>query len=398
MDDSPVLDLRDRALSALDRGDVESALELARAASAAGNSAALHPSNAGKTTPRRGRANIGWSLDRAACLVALAEIEEALRLCDAARRSLEEALALLDGAAPLLDLSLAARSKAAAAMTQRDEHDRMQLWCQASERLANLHSLDGHFERAVGMLEQVLTMASSKFGEASLLVVHAANSLGVVHEKAGDLAAAAEAFARAMKAMRHTPEADELTRAAIVHNIAALAHRRGDTLTGVPLAEEALRLRRQALGNDHPDVADDIATLAALYHLDGRHDSARDAYQQALALLQGHLEPGDARIGLLLGSLAALSDEAGAPAQAEITGRRALQILEGALGPEDVEVGLTLLNLSSCVWRQGRRHEAALLAGRAGRILTSRLPCGHPYLVAAANTLAAVDLPPIPDE
>jgi tetratricopeptide (TPR) repeat protein len=53
-----------------------------------------------------------------------------------------------------------------------------------------------------------------------------------------------------------------------------------------PLYLEALDLRKQLLGDNHPDVAQSLNNLAYLYQSQGRYPEAEPLYLQALAIAE----------------------------------------------------------------------------------------------------------------
>ena len=349
------LGLRDQALAALDGADPAAALALARRALSV-----------------LAGAGLGGGPDEAAVLVAVAEIEEVLDRFGDATVTIGTAIGLLGGDAGPGD----------------QDRDLLLVWCQAQERRAGLDRLAGDFAAAAARLSRVLDVASAAFGKASGAVVSAANALGVVHKYAGDFAAAQAAYARAVAAADGMGlAAGPLIRAGLLHNLGGLAHSRGDPQAGIPLAEEGLALRTDALGAAHPDVARDLNALGALYHLAGRYDDAGRAYRRALAVFEDCYGPDHFETAQACANLAVWHADRGQFAAAEAVGRRALAILEALLGPGDAEVGLTALNLAMAVAGQGRTAEAAALAGRAATILAARLPAGHPHLDAARQAL-----------
>jgi len=346
-----VLTLRDRALAALDEGNPAVGLDLAAQGLTALAAAGL-----------RG------GLDEAAVLLARAEIEEALDRLGDARVTMAAAIVILTGAVP-----------------EDADEDSVLLWCQAQERMAGLERLAGDFAAAGARLRAVLDRAAAALGEASRAVVSAANALGVVYKHESDFDAAEAAYRRAAAAASALGDPDPLLQAALLHNLGGLAHSRGDSATGIPLAERGAALRVQALGPDHPDVARDLNALGALYHLAGRFDDAAQAYGRALRLFEASYGPDHFEVAMTCANLAVLRGDQGNYAQAESLGRRSLEILTAILGPRDAEVGLTLLNLAPAAAGQGRTAEAAELAARAEAILADRLPPGHPHVLAAAE-------------
>ena len=346
---------RDQALAALDAGDPGTALAIAARGLAVLRAAGL-----------------GSSADAAAVLVSLAEIQECLGWFADAAVTITTAVASLDDAAA----------------EAGEDDDLVLLWCQAQERLAGLERVAGGYDAAAGRLRNVLARASATFGERSMAVVSAANALGVVGKYASDFAAAEAAYRRAMAALDGMPGADPLIRAGLLHNLGGLAHSRGDSAAGIPLAETGLVLRTRGLGAGHPDVARDLNALGALYHLAGRLRDAADAYHRALAVFENRYGPGHFEVAMTCANLAVLASDQGQWREAESLGRRSLRILRTVLGPSDAEVGLTLLNLGAAVAGQGRNAEAAALTAQAAAILTARLPTGHPHVLAARAELA----------
>jgi tetratricopeptide (TPR) repeat protein len=355
------LSLRDQALAALDGGDPQAALALAR------DGLAL-----------LAVAGLSGGPDEAALLVTLAEIEESLCCFGDAAATIATAIALLGGDAGPGD----------------EDDDLLLVWCQAQERQAGLERLAGDFAAAAARLIAVLEVTSAAFGEASPAVVSAANALGVVYKYAADFDAAEAAYQRAvaaadaMSGADGTGGADPLIRAGLLHNLGGLAHSRGDAAAGIPFAESGLALRTDALGEAHPDVAQDMNALGALYHLAGRYSDADRAYRRALAVFEDSYGPGHFEIGQACANLAALRADQGRFEAAESLGRRALCIFETILGPGDAEVGLTVLNLATAIAGQGRPGEGVTLAVRAESILAAQLPVGHPHLMAAREVLA----------
>jgi tetratricopeptide (TPR) repeat protein len=379
------LDLRDQALAALDGGDPQAALGLAR------DGLALLAGAGQDGGP-----------DEAALLVALAEIEESLGRFGDAADTIATAITLLGG-----DIASAG-----------DDGDLL-LWCQAQERQAGLERLAGDFAPAAARLVAVLDVAAAEFGEASSAVLSAANALGVVYKYAADFDAAEAAYQRALAAAdamaraegaggtdapaaadaRDGAEgaggtdadamdgADPLILAGLLHNLGGLAHSRGDAATGIPLAERGLALRTEVLGDSHPEVAQDLNALGALYQLAGRFADADRAYQRALAIFEDTYGRCHLEVAHACANLAALRADEGDFQAAESLGHRALRIFEAILGPDDAEVGLTMLNMATAIAGQGRLGDGAALAARADAILATRLPAGHPHVMAARETL-----------
>ena len=58
-----------------------------------------------------------------------------------------------------------------------------------------------------------------------------------------------------------------------------------------PLYQRALRIREQALGPNHADMAYPLTNLANLYYQQGKYDEAEPLYQRALRIREQVLGP-----------------------------------------------------------------------------------------------------------
>jgi hypothetical protein len=150
-------------------------------------------------------AEVAGSLDRAALLVAQAEIEEDLDRFAQARRTIGTAIRLLE----------------CCSVSERHHEDRVLLWCQAQERLAGLDRLAGRFAAASARLGVVVKRVAATWGETSRAVVTAANALGVVYKYAANFDAPQAAYHRAVRALDGGADPDPLLRAGLLHNLGA---------------------------------------------------------------------------------------------------------------------------------------------------------------------------------
>jgi len=155
-----------------------------------------------------------------------------------------------------------------------------------------------------------------------------------------------------------------------------------------PLHKRALAIRQQALGPEHPDVAQSLSSLAALYRIQGQYRKAEPLYKQALAIREKTLGWSHNQVAWSLNSLAVLYDRQGRYAQAEPLLRRALSIREQALGPEHANVATSLNDLARLYTHQGRYAQAEPLYQRALAIREKALGPEHPKVASVLNNLA----------
>ncbi len=185
-----------------------------------------------------------------------------------------------------------------------------------------------------------------------------------------------------------------------------------------PLLESALRLRRQQLGDDHPDVVRSERELGVLLHEMGLYSQARERLRHALAVevrarggqtievarirtVLARLDPkvggyagaaaefekaraileragpeAEADLALTLASQGMMFLGVGEPERALVPLRRALEIRQRVLGPESPTTGSSMLNLAVALRATGDAVEAIALAERvrdvAARVLGER--------------------------
>lgn len=153
-------------------------------------------------------------------------------------------------------------------------------------------------------------------------------------------------------------------------------------------AREALRLRREALGPAHPDVASSLDDLGAVIMARGDADRAEPLMREALALKRQLLAPDDPKIATGLNNLAYLIWRKGNPKEAESMFRESLEIDRRRLGPEHPEVPTKLINVAVVVRDQGRPEDAEPLVREAMAIQRKVLGDQHPTLANSLDVLA----------
>ena len=74
-----------------------------------------------------------------------------------------------------------------------------------------------------------------------------------------------------------------------LNNLAELYRSQGRYTEAEPLYREALDLRKQLLGDNHPDVAQSLNNLASLYYYQGRYEEAEPLYLEAINIFRERL-------------------------------------------------------------------------------------------------------------
>jgi tetratricopeptide (TPR) repeat protein len=251
----------------------------------------------------------------------------------------------------------AARAFAADAVTAAqtwglDDADLVGLRFQSEVTLATLDQALGDLEAAEKRLLEALAAARGVAGaERSVLLL--SNALGVTYKFAGRLEDAQRCYDEVYDLLQASPDPDPADLAGLFHNLAGLAHSRGDAASGILWAQRGIA-HRAALGDSVGlDLARDYGGLGALHHLAGHVQEARDAYAKAERGTVAALGPDHHEVGVVLANQATLEADVGDATAAIDLYRRALVLLSRALSADHAEVCFIQNNLG------------ALLAARA---------------------------------
>ena len=248
--------------------------------------------------------------------------------------------------------------------------------------------LRGDYGAARATLDHALVVAESSLGQDSQEAAEVLNALGVLGKFSGAFEEAEDAYAKAARIIEARYGAVHPDMAAIYHNLAGLAHARGDAAAAEPLARRSVEIRERSSGPDHLATILDRAGLAAILSDLGRAEEASGLLERVLRDLDVTVGRDHREYAVTLNNLAALDQRRGDLEAAEARYRRALEIKERTQGPEAPALATTLVNLGTVLRRSGRTHEAQAAFERAIGLLDGVVAIDHPTLVAARRNLA----------
>ena len=110
-----------------------------------------------------------------------------------------------------------------------------------------------------------------------------------------------------------------------------------------PLFEQALAIKKKALGAEHLEVAHILTYLATLYHLQRKYSEAAAFYEQALAIRKKNpIYLKNTSTAGSLSDLAGVYVKLGKFSEAEPLYKQAVEIMTKVLGDEDTSVAMLL--------------------------------------------------------
>ncbi len=164
----------------------------------------------------------------------------------------------------------------------------------------------------------------------------------------------------------------------------------GEYDQALPLYERALAIRKQVLGQAHPNYVTSLNNLAALYYSKGEYDQALSLYEQALAIQEqvlGQVHPDYANS---LNNLALLYKSKGEYDRALPLYDRALVIRKQVLGQTHPDYAQSLNNLAMLYESKGEYDHALPLFEQALAIREKVLGQAHPSYATSLNNLAGL--------
>ena len=154
------------------------------------------------------------------------------------------------------------------------------------------------------------------------------------------------------------------------------------------LLEQALTIRKEILGENHPDTAESLNNLGAFYWELGKDTDPEPLYKQALAIYETIPEERHTSKAKTLNNLAILYHHQGKYAEAEPLYEQARVIQEEILGKRHLATALSLNNLALLYHHQGKYAEAEPLYEQALDIRKEMLDEKHPDKAQSLNNLA----------
>lgn len=175
---------------------------------------------------------------------------------------------------------------------------------------------------------------------------------------------------RAKPSAQNKAAENALAEAARFYSEAQELYRKGAYEKAESSGEQALQLREQALGSDHPEIASSLTLLGRI--CDGKNDYAQGAalYERALAINEKALGKDSLAVAEVLEAQARNFTATAQYSEAEEAGKRSLQIREARLGPNDFPVAQTLETLANLYGERSEFGKAGSVAARALEITT----------------------------
>lgn len=239
------------------------------------------------------------------------------------------------------------------------------------------------FHRALALAEEDRSLDP-------LSLVPLLNDIGVTGKYRGDFDEAASAYDRALKVVDTGEVGTAVLRAMLLHNIAGLAHARGEPAAAESAAREGIALRLAAATVEPLDLAADQAALAAILVDLGQVLEAQELLTRVLRVFESTYGPEHYEVGVTLHNLGSLQHRCGNFKSAATTLTRAVKIKRAVLAPSHPDLAISLHNLACAQAKLGHNHRAAESLREVLTLLSGSVADGHPTLLSARNRLSSL--------
>ncbi len=182
----------------------------------------------------------------------------------------------------------------------------------------------------------------------------------------------------------HPVIADNLNRLALLY------HSQGRFSEAEPLYQRAHNIREKVLGPEHFGTAIGLNNFGEFYRAQGRYSEAEPLYQRSLAIREKVLGPDARQTAIVIHNLARNSYAQGHYAKAEALYQRAQRIYEQSHQSEDRELPAVLDHLALLYYAQKQYDKAEPLMQRAVNIRQEVLGTRHPHLAQSLCGLAKI--------
>ena len=221
---------------------------------------------------------------------------------------------------------------------------------------------------------------------------YALNEEGFQLHQAGDAASALPLIAEALRLRREALGERHTDTLASLHNYTSVLNSLGRANEAEPILVDALRIRREVLGDRHPDTLSSLNNYAFLLEDLGRFDEAEPLYAEVLRIRREVL--GDRHPDTLASRMnyAGVARNLGRFIEAERLYAEALRLTREVLGERHPYTLTSLNNYAVLIRELGRTDEAVRLFGEALLLSQEVLGERHPdTLVSLSNYAGLLD-------
>jgi Tfp pilus assembly protein PilF len=245
----------------------------------------------------------------------------------------------------------------------------------------------GNHDRAISVWQDALALRRTVLGAQHPDVGRSLLRLAMVHRQTGQHAAAEPLLEEARTIFTQQLDQPSADLATVLSSLADIHMIRFDVPRAEQLYRAAVNERRKALGNEHPEVANDLLNLGMLL-LHMNPPAADSVFSVALAMQRRLLPEDHADVFRALEGLGSARARLGQLDTAETLHREALAMRRRLLGQRHGEIAFSLESLGSIAEKKKDLAGAEALYREAIEIKRENFAAGHSAIAKPLAQLA----------
>ncbi|HQR08357.1 MAG TPA: serine/threonine-protein kinase [Gemmatales bacterium] len=258
----------------------------------------------------------------------------------------------------------------------------------ASGNLAIAYQVQGKFEQAVQLHQEILKLLKAKPGQQADGIIICMNNLAECYRAMGKLDLAIPLMEETLKLMKATYGTDAPEIIIFMNNQAVAYRDAGKLDLAIPLYEEAIKLSIVRFGGDHPNTLLATNNLAVAYKSSGKLDQAVRLYREVLNQQLSKLSKTHPDTLVTMSNLAMAYREAGQLEDAIPLMEETLKLKTSTYGKSNPSTLMSMSNLALCYKSAGKTTQATLLNEETLKQRKEVLGADHPETLLSMLNLA----------
>jgi tetratricopeptide (TPR) repeat protein len=249
-------------------------------------------------------------------------------------------------------------------------------------------TVDGRTLKVVDLLDRAVKELEGSLADQPLTQATLYNAIGETFAALGLWREARSAIERALAMRRQRLGQDHPETLESCQDLAMSYQDGGRLDLALPILEDTLSRRRATLGDEHADTLESLNDLAVAYWEAGRPTEAIPLFEQALPSIKARLGPDHPDTLTIMDNLAVAYTAAGRPDRAIPLHQSALAGFRARLGNDHPATLVAMNNLARTDQASGRLDQAIRLLERTSARLSAKLGDDHPTTLTAMHSLA----------
>ncbi|OQR91662.1 hypothetical protein ACHHYP_04491 [Achlya hypogyna] len=231
--------------------------------------------------------------------------------------------------------------------------------------------MEGDFESALDMATICRDRVAEHFGKDHPVYASTLNNMALMQKNMSQLTEAIATYEEALRVYKECVGESHASFATTLHNLGGVYRLQSHILSGMQKVEaldnaldafqESLRIRKENLANDHPDIAVGMSNVGMLLWHTHKKDQGEELVVEAMERLQTKLGPDSTLTALAMNNVGIVYKELGKWDEACALFEQVTRVRQEKLGAEHMETITAMHNWAETHRAAGREDAAAAI-------------------------------------